>query len=186
MGACVGSALFGTLGHGGHGSLHAGLASLAQAAGRDWGLVRALKCFGEDTHWALSLVPSLTHSHSHTDTESFSLVLAHAPPRTRACAHLSPSPPSLAIGTQSRNLGWGSLHSAKVLPRIKCSLAPHWPCTPPPHPNTQSEPLVPFLSLLGGVPSSVLQRTSHTPWELWLCLMGCCWSAELGKIRMVN
>lgn len=99
MGMCVGSALLGALGNGSYGSLHMGWPLLPrQQAGRDCGLVRALKYSGEDTHWALSLVPSLMHSHSYR----YWILL------------LSPYlcfPMSWSTSTQNRTLGWVSSFS---------------------------------------------------------------------------
>ena len=78
--------------------------------------------------------------------------------------------------------GLGCFHSAGVLPHVKSSLGPRWlspptPCEAPPHPL--SEPLVPLLSLLGGIPQLCAPEDYPTTWEPWpmLCLRGCCCSA---------
>lgn len=152
----MGSALLGTMGQGSQGSLQLGLSSFAQAEGKDCGLMCALKCYGEDTCWALSLVPSLTHCHSHTDPRSSSLASAHAFPCIGA--QFEPLSSSLiqhqATYAQNQTLGCGCFHSAEIQPHVKCSLPPHWPCPPPQaHSHTLSEPLMPPLSLLDGVSS---------------------------------
>ena len=85
-----------------------------------------------------------------------------------AHAHLSLSFPSLAEHHMRSGSapGLGCFHSAGVLPHVKSSLGPRWlspptPCEAPPHP--QSEPLVPLLSLLGGIPRCVPWKTTQPP-----------------------
>lgn len=155
-------------------------------------VVCALKCFGENTCQALSLVPLLIHSHSHTDTWSSSLA-PDVLPMHRDNAHVSLPPPSLEhhlpTSAQSWTLGLDCFHSAEVLPRVKVSLAPHWLSPhPQPHSHTQSEPLVPPFSLLGRAHIHVPQRTTQPRWKpwLWLCSMGCWAGTELSKMGTVN